>query len=116
MGNLANTVGFTEGGGTSITSRGGKRYRRLFGTVTFSSSYATGGDSVQVPSGYGTLVAVNVLCWNVGTVAAPKIVQWDGSTSTPKLRLSTAYAGTEAANASDNSAVSVPVELVFAQG
>ncbi len=112
MGTVANTVPFAEFGEAPAISRGGKRLRRLMGTITMSASYATGGDTLSgLPTGVGTLKAVNILNRQDGT----RFYDWDGSTSTPKIKGYTA-GNAEVSNATDLSAVAARVvELIYEQ-
>lgn len=114
MGTVSNTTDFREGGAPAPVSRGGKRLRFFIGKVTMSSSYATGGDTLQVPTlpaGF-SLVQVHVA---ENPDATPRFVTWDGSTSTPKLKAFVESAGVmgEVANATNLSAVTRNVLLVY---
>lgn len=73
-------------------------------TTKMSSSYATGGDTLALPSDIKstTVQFLSVGNWADGT----RFYQWDGSTSTPKVKGYTA-AGTEVSNATDLSAVTL---------
>lgn len=114
MGTVANTTDFREGGSPKAVSRGGKTLRYFLGKVTLSSSYATGGDTLTVPTlptGF-SLVAVFIA---ENPDATPRFVSWDGSTGTPKLKAFVESTGTlgEVANTTNLSAVTRNVLLVY---
>lgn len=112
MGTLANTTEFAQAGEPVAVSKGGRREIRLRGKVTGSASYATGGDTLTVPTITGASLA------EVRITAQPpamtRIWAWDGSTSTPKLIAYDAFA-TQEANATNVSADVLHVELVYTQ-
>lgn len=111
MGTVANTTPFVEGGEAPAVSRGGKKYRKFFGTVTGSSSYATGGETLGgLPTGVGTLQAVTVHNGHDGT----RMWFWNGNTSTPKLIAYDAFATEEGSTTNVSTAV-LSVELTYVQ-
>lgn len=77
--------------------------RRVVATVTFDSSYPTGGEAVT-PSNFGLQSIRNVE--PAVPVAGSRLVAWDGTNS--KLKVFTAI-GTEAADTSDQSTIIAPV-------
>ena len=71
----------------------GMNHQAAYFQVTMSSSYATGGDTVTLPSdfrGQGDFVALFI----ANPVDATRIYTWDGGTATPKIKAFTAV-GTE---------------------
>ena len=104
MGTIANTDDFREGGSPAPVSRGGKRLRFFYGKITMSASYATNGDTLQLPTAPpGTaLKAIDVFPSYNGT----RFVFWDGSVSAPKLKafVEGAAVFAEVANTTDLSA------------
>lgn len=87
----------------------------VFATITLSSSYSTGGDTLTFPYGATAaqsrgkrLRAVVVLRPADGT----RIYSWNGSTSAPTIQAFTAIA-TEVTAATNLSAVTLPVLFVF---
>jgi hypothetical protein len=81
-------------------------------SFTMSASYATGGDTLTLPTADvrgKDLVAVNILTRQDGT----RFYDWDGSVSAPKIRAYTA-AGTQASSTTDLSGVTLKVELIYA--
>ncbi len=115
MGNVTNTVEFEQASYGPPESAGtGKRLRRFLATINLSASYATGGDTLLIPSGVGSLKGVIVM---PEVKSSTDIVFWDGSTATPKLKVFAESSGTmtEVANASDQSAKTRVVELIFMQ-
>lgn len=110
MGTVANTVQFTPISEEPAVSRAGVRELRLRGKVTGSSSYATGGETLTVPTltGY-TLYEVRITSQ---PPAGTRLWAWDGSTSTPKLKAYDAFA-TQEGNATDVSADVLFIELVY---
>lgn len=114
MGNVANTEDFREGGQEPALSRGGKRLRFFLAKITMSASYATGGDTLQIPTlptGFGlkgVFVAEN-------PDATPRFISWDGSNATPKLKAFVESAGTlgEVTAATNLSAVTRTILAVF---
>lgn len=92
----------------------GKRLRVVVASVTPSASYATGGDTIQLPTGIGTLKALVV---TPVVKSTSDICDWDGSLSAPKLKVFAETAGviTEVAAASDQSAKTRQVVAVFLQ-
>jgi hypothetical protein len=83
MGTVTNTAQFTEASELPAVSRGGKRRRIFVGTISMSSSYATGGDTVAgLPTDAGTLKGLFLS----PTIAGGWHLTWDGSTATPKIK------------------------------
>lgn len=108
MGTFTNTTEFTRAGEAPALSVGGKRRITFYGKVTGSTSYATGGDTLTVPTVTGgTLESVFV-----SAVGTTRFWSWDGSTSTPKLKAVTATA-TEVTNTTNVSADVLYVQLVY---
>lgn len=83
MGTVSNTAQFTEASELPAVSRGGKRRRIFVGTISMSSSYSTGGDTVSgLPTDAGTLRGLFLS----PTITGGWHLTWDGSTSTPKIK------------------------------
>lgn len=78
-----------------------------FGTITFDSSYPTGGE-LLVPADFGFDVQVDAVI-SLGSQLGNRYVAWDPSTD--KLRLYTAL-GTEAGNTTDQSTIVVAVMVI----
>lgn len=73
-------------------------------TTKMSSSYATGGDTIALP---GDIKSTAVQWLDVGNWAdGTRFYQWDGSTTTPKIKAYTA-AGTEVSSTTNLSAVTL---------
>lgn len=85
---------------------------RVIASFTMSASYATGGDTLTLPTndvrGH-ELLGVNVLTRQDGT----RFYDWNGSTTAPKIKAYTA-GNAEVSNATDLSAVTLKVELIYA--
>lgn len=83
-----------------------------YGGVTFDSSYPTGGELI-VASDFGL---DEILFVNVGAVSdvATKVVRWIRSTGALQIFIEDGTSGimAEAANASDQSAVDITIEVV----
>ncbi len=115
MGNVTNTVEFTPGSFGPPESVGtGKRLRILIATIALSASYATNGDTLQLPSGIGSLAAL-IVCPEIKS--STDVVTWDQGTATPKLKKWAESTGTltEATAASDQSAITRVVVAIFLQ-
>lgn len=56
--------------------------KQVIGTVTFDSSYATGGEAVSL-----TDLGLNRLDWLSVSTTDGYVPAWDGSTSAPKIKL-----------------------------
>jgi hypothetical protein len=56
--------------------------KEVYGTITFDSSYATGGEAVTLAQ-----LGVNRLDWLMVNAGAGYLPVWDGSTTTPKVLL-----------------------------
>ena len=111
MGTVANTTPFAEGGEAPAVSRGGRKYRKFFGTVTGSASYSTGGEVLAgLPTGVGTLQAVTIHNPHDGT----RIWSWNGNTSAPTLIAYDAFA-TQEGNATNVSTTVLSIELTYVQ-
>lgn len=80
------------------------------GTLTFSSSYATGGDTLnpRVAAGMGEITGLLV----EGNTQGASIQLGSGSTATAPLFQVYTGDGTEASSTSDNSGIAVPVWLL----
>ena len=121
MGTVTNAAQFAEGGEAPAVSRGGKVYRRFYGTITMSDSYATGGDTVGgLPTGVGTLYALRIIDpFRAAVDSKFTTFTWDGGTSTVKVLAfgeeGTSGVTTQHANTTDISAVSLKVELIYEQ-
>lgn len=98
------------GGTKAPVSVGGKNFTTVYTTQTMSNSYATGGETLVVPSGYGTVHAVDIITRHDGT----RVWEWNGNTSTPKAIAYDAFA-TQEGNATDVSAVTLHIAFIFAQ-
>lgn len=96
------------GGSPAPVSRGGVEFVTVYTTQTMSNSYATGGETLVVPSGYGTLYAVEIINRHDGT----RIWEWTNGTTTPKAKAYDAFA-TEEGNATDVSAVTLYIKFIF---
>lgn len=103
------------GGGASVapvSQVGSPHNLRVLVSFTMSASYATGGDTLTLPTadvrGHD-LVGVNVLTRQDGT----RFYDWDGSTSAPKIKAYTA-GNAQVSSTTDLSAVTLKVELIYA--
>jgi hypothetical protein len=114
MGTVSNTTGWVEASEPPAVSRG-KNRRTVTADISLSDSYATGGDTISLPAGFGTLKALFVapsikggyhLTWDGGTTTA-KIIAYDLADSTA------ANIGAQPAATTDLSTVSVTVMAVF---
>jgi len=56
--------------------------KQVIGTVTFDSSYATGGEAVSLAD-----LGLNRLDWLSVSTTDGYVPAWDGSTSAPKIKL-----------------------------
>lgn len=111
MGNVVNSTEFHEGADPAPVSRGATRVRRAFATVALSSSYATGGDTLSVPSDIGSLKQLYVSPLADGT----RYYSWNGSTSTPKIQSYVQATGAESAATTNLSTVTLNVMAIFEQ-
>ena len=110
MGTFTNTTQFKQVSEEPAVSRGGAREIKLRGKITGSSSYATGGDTVTVPTITGaTLAEVRI---TAQPPSGTRVWAWDQGTSTPKILAFDAFA-TQEANATNVSADVLFVELVY---
>lgn len=98
------------GGKAAPVSDGAVTFKEVYATVTMSNSYATGGETLPVPAGHGTLYAVEIITRHDGT----RIWEWTNGTSTPKAIAYDAFA-TQEGNATDVSAVTLYVKYIFIQ-
>lgn len=86
--------------------------RKVFGTITFSASYATGGDTLVM----STLPfdRVTDILVEAGPLApaspSGRAIKLAGTRTVPLVQLWSA--GSQAANASDQSAIAIPVRIV----
>lgn len=78
------------------------------GTLTFDSSYPTGGEAVAA-STFSNFIRLDFLGINAHTSVATKLAEWDRAAGTVILFVENGTTGIEAqaANSSDQSAVSV---------
>lgn len=115
MGVTATTAITTNTSGRGeVFFEGGRRALLVEVEFTMSNSYATGGDTLTLPSGlslYRELEAVIILNPLDGT----RIYQWDGSKTTPKIMAFTGL-NAQVANATDLSAVAVRKALLLYTG
>ena len=108
------TPSILGGGGSVAPVRqvGSAHNLRVIVSFTMSNSYSTGGDTLTLPTadvrGRG-LVGVNVLTRQDGT----RFYDWDGSVSAPKIKAYTA-GNAQVSSATDLSAVTLKVELIYA--
>ena len=96
------------GGTKAPVSIGAQNFTVVYTTQTMSNSYATGGETLVVPAGYGTVYAVELITRHDAT----RIWEWNGSTSTPKAKAYDAFA-TEEGAATDVSAVTLYIRFIF---
>ncbi len=119
MGTLVTVVPPASGGTLKTVSKGGMRYERLIGEFTMGATYATGGDTLPLPTvPGGTLRCVSILHYER---VAGMSVHWDGSVSAPKIIAfdedNASGIEAELANASSAlAAVEVIVEYIFRVG
>lgn len=119
MGTVTQTVAPMKlGSPKTVASRGGRRIERLLGKHLMGATYATGGDTITMPTAPpgGTLFAINVVSY---TPQAGVLIQWDQSTSTPKLKVFVESAGTSAELANGNAgqaATVVFLEFLYTVG
>lgn len=111
MGTITNSVEFHEGADPGPVSRGATRVRRSMATVALSTSYATGGDTLNIPSDIGALKGVFVAPMADGT----RYYSWNGSTSTPKIQSYVQATGAESAATTNLSTVTLQVMAIFEQ-
>lgn len=103
------------GGGGSVapvSQVGSAHNLRVLTSFTMSASYATGGDTLTLPTADvrgKDLVGVNVLTRQDGT----RFYDWDGSVSAPKIKAYTA-GNAQVSSTTDLSAVTLKVELIYA--
>lgn len=96
-----------------VRSYGPRGDLRALATLVVGS-YATGGVAVTTPGaaqGF-KLRGVNVLN-PIPSPSVDRVFSWDGSTSAPKIGAKVISTGAEVANATDLSAVTLTLELVF---
>lgn len=108
MGTATMTTAPRAGGNPAPVSVGGVEFVEVYCTQTMSNSYATGGETLVVPAGFGTLYAVELITRHDGT----RIWEWDKNTSTPKAIAYDAFATQEGA-ATDVSAVVLHIKFIF---
>lgn len=111
MGNVTISSYPRKAGRESAVSFAGVRRTRIVGTGALSNSYATGGDTLSLPSGLGTLKILTISPEHNGTY----YLQWDGGTGTVKIKAYSAFA-TQVTAATDLSAVTFNFEAVFELG
>ena len=111
MGNAVATTAPQDGSTPAPVSVGGRRHRRVFQKFTMSASYSTGGDTLAVPTGFGSLIDVRISNAFDGT----RMFTWDGSTATPKVKATKLSAGAyaEETAATNLSAVVLGIEFLF---
>lgn len=115
MGNVVNTIEFENASFGPPESVGtGKRLRIVIASVTGSASYATGGDTILLPTGIGSLKALFVLPF---LKSITDIAEWNGDLATPKLMqwLETTGVLTQVAAAQDVSAKTRQIVAIFLQ-
>lgn len=114
MGTVANTTGWVEATEPPAVSRGKSR-RTVIADITMSESYATGGDTITLPEGLGTLRALFV----TPTIKGGYHLTWDGGTTTAKIiaydlaDASAANIGAQPSATTDLSTISVDVMAIF---
>lgn len=114
MGTVTNTTGWVEATEPPAVSRGKSR-RTVIADVSLSNSYATGGETVSLPAGLGTLKALFI----APTIKGGYHLTWDGGTTTAKIiayDLAASAAediGAQPSATTDLSTVSVTVMAVF---
>ena len=93
-----------------ITGAGGPSVDIVMVTITMSSSYATGGETLTLPASIKgkQLRAVHLINRHDGT----RVWEWDGSTTTPKLKAYDAFATEEGAG-TNVSSVTLKALLIY---
>jgi hypothetical protein len=104
VGTISNTSEFREGWDPVPVSRGGARLRKTISSHLLSASYATGGDTLPIPTDLGTLRQVIISPSTDGT----NVYYWNGNAVTPKVKAYVVATGVEVANAT--SLVTIPVQ------
>lgn len=97
--------------------KGGGSPLEVIYTTTMSNSYATGGDTLNLPTSdvkYGDVVGVAILN-PIPVVGGDRIYSWNGSTSTPKITANVISTAAEVANTTDLSAVTLRVRVTYAR-
>lgn len=86
--------------------------RQVSGTVTFSASYATGGDTLVMTTIPFDRVTDVIIEAGPDAPASPsgRAIKLAGTATTPLLQLWSA--GSQAANASNQSTVAIPVRII----
>lgn len=116
MGASATTAVTTNTSGRGeVFFEGGRRALLVEISFTMSNSYATGGDTLTLPSGLALgreLEAVILMNPYDGT----RFYQWDGSKTAPKINGWVMSTGAEVANATDLSAVAARKALLLYTG
>lgn len=107
------TPGKLGGGITPVRAFSKGQQTRVYATVTMSSSYATGGDTLTLPDDAKGLQLVGVNVLNPVPTVADRVISWNGDKTTPKLIAMVMSTGVEVANATNLSAVTVAVEFIF---
>lgn len=108
MGTAAIASAPRAGGTPAPKSVGAVTFSEVLATVTMSASYATGGDTLPVPGGFGSLYAVEIINDTDGT----RWFVWDGSAATPKIKGYTATA-TEVTATTNLSAITLYIRYIF---
>jgi hypothetical protein len=114
MGVTATTLDTTSTAGRGyIEFEGGRNALLVYVTFVMSASYATGGDTLTLPSDVTgrELKAVIILNPLDGT----RMYQWNGDTAAPKIMAFTGL-GTEVANTTDLDAVAAREALLLYTG
>lgn len=93
-----------------VMAIGKGRIVRVLTSLTMSTSYATGGDTVTLDPDIRGLKLRGLLILN--PFDGTRRYEWDGSTSTPKIKALSAFA-TEVAAATNLGAVTLQVEFIY---
>lgn len=121
MGTVVHTRGAFEAGSPPSVSRGSIREKRLRLKSTMGATYATGGDTVPLPTAPSGYDLDEVRITSSPALPAGITLHWDGSVATPKIVATdednTTGISAELASASAALAAAVLyLELVYVSG
>lgn len=84
-------------------------------SITMSASYATGGDTVTLPTDAKGMQLAGLVIQNpLGrTAGGTRVFSWDGSLTTPKIHAMVMSTGAQVASTTDLSAITLDVLFIF---
>lgn len=85
MGTVTHTVAPVQGGDLPVASRGGIRFKTVRSKSLMGATYATGGDTVTLPTAPDGYSLYEVRITSSPSLPVGISLHWDGSTSTPKI-------------------------------